>query len=137
MVFGLFKKRTVVLTRKKTIATSKNKRTKKGLGQVKKSLKKKTTAKRKTIKQIPAVPTLEVVGKVTHYFPHVKAGVVKLTMPLTIGEKIHILGHTTNFKQTVTSMQINNVPIKEARPGDEIGLLVKSRVRHNDVVYRL
>lgn len=141
MVFGIFKKKgPVVFTRKKTAArkTIKNKKIAKRPIRVKRALKKKAAGKKVSkIKKAPAISALEVVGKITHYFPHVKAGVIKLERPLAIGDNIHILGHTTNFKQTIKSMQIDNVPIKDTKPGDEIGLLVKSRVRHNDVVYRL
>jgi hypothetical protein len=33
-------------------------------------------------------------------------------------------------------MQIDRVPINTAKKGDEIGLLVNSRVRQHDVVYK-
>jgi len=77
-----------------------------------------------------------VIGKVTHYFPHVNAAVLKLKLPLKAGDTIHIKGHTTDLKETVASMQINRVPITEAKKGDEIGLLVASRVRAGDMVYK-
>lgn len=78
-----------------------------------------------------------VIGKVTHYFPHVNAAVLKLKLPLKAGDTIQIKGHTTDLKETVTSMQINRAPITEAKKGDEIGLLVASRVRAGDTVYKL
>lgn len=77
-----------------------------------------------------------VIGKVTHYFPHVNAAVLKLKLPLKIGDTIQIKGHTTDIKETVTSMQINRAPITAAKKGDEIGLLVASRVRAGDQVYK-
>ena len=120
-----------------------------------KKRKKRKTAKKKTIKRRvvrrikvrgkPArkakkaavkKPKEKIIGKVTHYFPKVRAGVIKLKTPLSIGDVIKIKGHTTDFTQTVTSMQINHEPITKAKKGDEIGLLVNSRVRHNDVVYK-
>ena len=79
----------------------------------------------------------KVVGIVTHYFPKVSAGVIKLKAPLALGDNIKIKGHTTDFTQTVTSMQINHVPIQKAKRGEEIGLLVNSRVRKNDLVYKI
>ena len=77
-----------------------------------------------------------IIGKITHYFPHVNAAVVKLKAPLKIGDTIHIKGHTTDIKETVTSMQINRAPITVAKKGDEICLLVASRVRAGDKVYK-
>jgi hypothetical protein len=74
------------------------------------------------------------VGTITHYFPHVQAAVIKLKCPLSIGDNIKIKGHTTDLTQTVVSMQINRVPVNSAKSGQEIGILVKSRVRHGDLV---
>lgn len=112
---------------------------------LKKKCTKKTIAKktlRKKIKPIekplePQLPKEEVVGVVTHYFPKVRAAVVKLKGPLSIGDTIHIKGHTTDFTQQVSSIQINHVPINTAKKGQEIGLLVDSRVREKDIVYKL
>lgn len=115
----------------------------------KKTLKRKCTRKtpvkktlRKKIKPIekplePQLPKEEVVGVVTHYFPKVRAAVVKLKGTLAIGDTIHIKGHTTDFTQQVTSIQINHVPVNTAKKGQEIGLLVDSRVREKDIVYKL
>jgi putative protease len=76
------------------------------------------------------------IGVVTHYFPKVRAAVVKLKAPLSIGDTVKIKGHTTDFTQQVTSMQIDRVPIQSAKKGQEIGLLVESRVRRKDVVLK-
>lgn len=77
-------------------------------------------------------------GKVSHYFPHVKAGAVIIDSgTLAVGDTIHIKGHTTDFKQRVKSLQIDRVPIQQASKGDEIGILVKARVRINDKVYKV
>lgn len=75
-----------------------------------------------------------IIGTVTHYFSKVRAAVVKLKAPLRIGEKIKIKGHTTDFTQDVTSMQIDRVDVNSAKKGQEIGILVDSRVRENDIV---
>ncbi|MBI4372701.1 MAG: translation elongation factor-like protein [Candidatus Omnitrophica bacterium] len=70
----------------------------------------------------------------THYFPHVKAAVIKLNKPLSVGDSIWIQGSTTNFGQKVESMQIDHAPIQTAKKGDEIGLQVTDRVREHDLV---
>jgi len=54
-----------------------------------------------------------------------------------VGDSIHIKGHTTDFEQQVESMQIENESVQEAKKGDSIGVKVKERVRHNDVIYKL
>ena len=100
---------------------------------LKKVLRKKRVAKTPGIKK----PKENIIGEVTHYFPKVRAAVIKLKKPLTTGDVVKIKGHTTDFKQTVTSMQIDLVPIGQAKKGQEIGLLVDSRVRQHDIVYKV
>jgi len=81
---------------------------------------------------------LEKVGEIIHYFPHVNAAVVKvLKNSIKVGDNIYIKGHTSDFKEKIQSMQLDHVSIGEATKGQEIGLLVKSRVRIGDSVYRL
>ncbi|MFH1202318.1 MAG: hypothetical protein V1674_05455 [Candidatus Omnitrophota bacterium] len=99
-------------------------------------------ARKKVARQIKktslAIPGEDLVGKIIHYFPQVKAGVIKVTKgTIGLGDTLHIKGHTTDFKQTVTSLQINRAPIQKAKKGDEIGLLVNSRVRRRDLVYKV
>lgn len=101
----------------------------------------KTKAKSKAAKskpkQIVKIKNENVVGKITHYFPHVKAAVIKLSAPLSVGDKIKIKGHTTDFTQIIASMQIDRVDITSAKPKQEIGLLVNSRVRQHDTVCKV
>ena len=82
--------------------------------------------------------SLEKVGKVTHYFGHVNAAAVKLLKSgLKVGDSIYIKGHTTDFKELVTSIQLDHAAIPEGKKGQEIGLSVKSRVRQGDSVYKI
>jgi len=105
--------------------------------QPKKTIKRARAAKKATKKPgLTKQEKADLIGKVTHYFPKVKAGVIKLKAPLTVGDKIKIKGHTTDFTQNVSSMQIDRVPINSAKKGDEIGVLVISRVRRNDTVFK-
>jgi len=76
------------------------------------------------------------VGVVTHYFSRIGVAGIKLTDTLCEGDTIHIVGHTTDFTQEVSSMQLENEPITEGQPGQEIGLKVQERVRPNDRVYK-
>lgn len=105
----------------------------------KRATKRKATSKKSAAKRKPAEKKFKkenVIGIITHYFPHVQAAVIKLKAPLAIGETIRIKGHTTDFTQTIDSMQIDHVPINKAKKGDEIGLLVESRVRQHDSVIK-
>ncbi len=77
------------------------------------------------------------VGRVDTYFAHPEAAAVELENSLRVGDSIHIKGHTTDFEQQVESMQIGNDSVQEAKKGDSIGIKVKERVRHNDVIYKV
>jgi len=97
---------------------------------------KRTAPKVKKAKTKRGGPKQKILGMVTHYFPKVRAAVIKLKAPLSAGDTIKIKGHTTDFTQAVSSMQIDHVDIAQAKKGQEIGLLVNSRVRQHDTVYK-
>jgi putative protease len=76
-------------------------------------------------------------GFVEDYFA--KIGVIALTLKsaLSVGQHIQVLGHTTNFEETVDSMQIDHMAVTDARPADGVGIKVIGRARRGDHVYRL
>jgi hypothetical protein len=82
-------------------------------------------------------PEGELVGEITHYFSRCKVGIVKLVKPLAVGDRVRVIGHTTDFKQKITSLQIDNKAIESAAKGKEAGFVVKNKVRSGDKVYRL
>lgn len=77
------------------------------------------------------------VGKVTHYYNHISVAVLELTGELKVGEKIHILGRTTDFYQQVGSMEIEHQKIQSAGPGTEVALKVIESLRKGDVVFKI
>lgn len=76
------------------------------------------------------------IGEVSNYFKHVKAAAIKLTSSLKVGEKIIIQGGDKKIEFVVESMQIDRKPIKEAKAGEEIGLLVPEDVHKGYKVYK-
>ena len=124
--------------RKQKTAKSKLRKKRKGTSTRSLSSRKRASAKPKKAVLRKEDKSLKAIGKVTHYFPKVKAGVVKITKgTLALGDRISIKGHTTDFKQKVDSMQLDRAPLSKAAKGQEIGLRVKSRVRQHDIVYKL
>jgi len=97
----------------------------------------KTSKKTDTRKKLIAAMEGTLVGEITHYFPQVNAAVVKLQIPLAVGDTIKVKGHTTDFTQPIVSLQIDRAAVPAAKVGDEIGLQVKSRVRRGDIVTKL
>jgi len=80
---------------------------------------------------------LQEVGKIAHFFSKISVAVVDLTATLSVGDRIRIQGPTTDFEQTVESMQIEHENVKTAKKGQSIGLQVKERVREKDTVYKV
>ncbi|MGQ9631008.1 MAG: translation elongation factor-like protein [bacterium] len=77
------------------------------------------------------------VGRVIDYFAKIGVAGIKLTGPLSVGDTIHISGHTTDLTQKVASMQIEHQSVERAEAGQTIGIKVEDRVRAHDVVYRV
>lgn len=102
-------------------------KTKKAVKKNKKSIHKPLKIKKEKVKKP--------VGEITHYYTKIGVAVVKVKNPISVGDKIEIKGATTDFKQSVNSMQIEHEKISKAKKGDVIGLKVKDRVRIGDLVY--
>ena len=85
-----------------------------------------------------AAPDEARVGVVTHYYTHLSVAVVHLDAgALRVGDTIHIKGHTSDFTQTVESLEIDHVHVSEARAGQAFGLKVAEHAREHDGVYRV
>lgn len=77
------------------------------------------------------------VGKVTHFFDHLSVAVLALEERLRVGDSLHFLGHSTDFKQEVTSLQIEHKSVEEAKPGEDVAIKVAQRVHPNDAVFHI
>ncbi|MEE9126435.1 MAG: translation elongation factor-like protein, partial [Planctomycetota bacterium] len=56
---------------------------------------------------------------------------------LRVGDTIHIKGHTSDFIQSVDSIQIENEAVEVARPGEEVGVRVTETVRRHDKEFKV
>ena len=84
------------------------------------------------------LPGEEPIGIVTHYFGHLSVAVIRLdTGTLRVGETIRILGHTTDFRQKIQSLQIDHEAVDEVGRRLEFGMKVTAHVREHDVVYKV
>lgn len=100
-------------------------------------------AKKKAKKAKPkakAKPKIKVkkeklLGKIAHYFDKIQVAAISVKSPIKVGDVVHIKGHTTDFEQPITSMQIEHEMVMKAKKGDDIGIKVKEYVRDNDGVY--
>jgi len=79
----------------------------------------------------------EDIARVVDFFAKPVVAGAEMQGTLRIGDKIHIVGNTTDMEFVVESMQIDRVDIIEAKPGDIIGIKVPDRVRRGDKVYKV
>ncbi len=76
------------------------------------------------------------VGHITHFFSKINVAVVELSLPLSVGDNILVKGPTTDFEQTVDSLQIERKAIQKAEGGQSVGLKTVQPVKEKDVVYK-
>lgn len=78
----------------------------------------------------------EAIGTITHYYSHLGVAVAQINKgTLKVGDAIHIKGHTTDFTQTVESMEYEHGHIDQASAGQSVGIKVKDHAREHDIVY--
>lgn len=77
------------------------------------------------------------VGKVMDFFAHPVVAGIDMEGTLKVGDKIHIVGHTTDIEMAISSMQIDNANVEQAKKGDSVGIKVPDRVRRGDKVYKV
>jgi len=84
-------------------------------------------------------PMAEVeLGTVTHYFGKIGVAAIEITQDsLTVGDTIHIKGHTSDFTQKVDSMQIDGQSVEEATVGQSVGIKVAEHAREHDAVFKV
>ena len=76
------------------------------------------------------------VAVVVKFFVKPSVAALKITSnTIKTGDRLRYKGHTTDFIEEVTSMQVDNQPVDEAKVGDLVGVKVKDRVRENDQVF--
>jgi putative protease len=79
----------------------------------------------------------EEIGKVTHYFNKIGVAAIELTGTLTVGDTVHVKGHTSDWTQVIESMQIEHESVQTAGPGTSVGIRVPGHAHENDVVFKV
>jgi len=82
------------------------------------------------------MPEVEI-GVVSDFFAHPVVAGIDLIGTVKAGDKIHIMGHTTDLELTIASMEIDRAHVDEAKKGQSIGIKVPDRVRRGDKVYKV
>lgn len=80
----------------------------------------------------------EEVGVIVKFFAKPSVAAIQVTSgTIRVGDVLKYSGHTTDFTETVTSMQVDNAPVEGVEAGAMVGIQVKERVRENDKVYKV
>lgn len=78
------------------------------------------------------------IGVVKHYFDKIGVAAIELTSgPMSVGDTLHIKGHTSDFTTTVASIQIEHAVVTTAPKGESIGIKVPQKARENDKVFKV
>ena len=76
------------------------------------------------------------IGSISNYFSNISvAAFVIESGKLKVGDTVHIIGHTTDITETVSSIQMEHEIIETAKKGDDIGIKVSQKVRGGDKVF--
>lgn len=78
------------------------------------------------------------IGRVTHYFDHLKVAVINLEKgkALKVGDGIRIQGGELDYTQDVVSLQVEREDVKKVSAGDDFGTKVKKPVHEGYRVYK-
>lgn len=129
-------KKAKVKTKPKTKPKAKSKNGSKKLkGKVKKTVKKTRVKPKAKVKKIVKTKEPKPIGLVTHFFNGIDVAIVRFSVPVVIGTAVHFKGATTDFKETIDSMQYDHAPISTAKKGQEVGIKVRGKVREGDKVH--
>ena len=80
----------------------------------------------------------QLIGTVVHYFKGPSVAVVRVTEgTLAVGDRIRFHGHTTEFTEQITSMEVNHQKVPQAKAGDEVAIQVADRTRQHDQVLKV
>jgi hypothetical protein len=78
------------------------------------------------------------VGVVQHYFDKISVAIIRATEgELTVGDTIHIKGHTTDVSTSISAMQFEHKDIQTIKVGEAAGVKVPAKVRIQDKVFKV
>ena len=93
---------------------------------------------KRTLRKIQRIETVAVkkktkpVGIVTMYLPKIQVAVIKLSKKIEKGDVIVF----NRFEQTITSMQIDHIPVNSASKEQEAGVKLDQPVEIGELVYK-
>lgn len=105
---------------------------------VKKAAPKQPAVKKAAAPKAAAEKQPKPIGRVTHYFDHLKVAVISLEKgkSLKVGDSIRIEGGEIDFTQPIASLQVDHESVQSVKAGDDFGIKVKKLVREGYRVHQ-
>jgi hypothetical protein len=79
----------------------------------------------------------EPVGKIIHYYGKIGVGVIELSAPLAVGERIRVQAHGGPFEQAVQSLQLEHQSVPKAGAGQAVGLKLDRPAHEGNPVLKI
>jgi len=80
----------------------------------------------------------ERIGSVIRFFDKTSIAAIKLDFgELSLGDNVRIKGPTTDFVQTVNTMEFDHQPVQKALRGQFTGIKLSQPAKPFDLVYRV
>ena len=77
------------------------------------------------------------IGTVSHWYDKIGVAVIKLTAPLSKGDKIKIKKVDEEFEEIVSSLQVDHADAASAKKGAEAAVKLSRRAKEGSSVYLL
>ena len=75
------------------------------------------------------------IGEVTHYYDRISVAVIQLSSQLSKGDRVHFLGHGSDFTQEITSIQVEHETINSAGKGSEVAIKTVKPVKPHTALF--
>lgn len=82
-------------------------------------------------------PTEERIGEITHYFQDINVAIVETDETLEVGDEVHVVGASDDFRFEVRSMELDHEPVEQVDAGVEVGIQVPQRAHEGSEVRRI
>lgn len=75
------------------------------------------------------------IGEVNHWYDKISVAVIKLSKALKVGDEVKFKRGDTEFKETISSMQLDHKSVKSGKKGDEIAVKTTQQAKEGAEVY--
>lgn len=77
------------------------------------------------------------IGKIVHWYDKIGVAVIKLSGKLSVGDRIKVKRHDSEFEETVSSMQLDHENISSGKKGQEVAVKLSNEGHDNAMVFKV